>query len=64
MIIYIGHKQMIKVPDNKLRQKYGATYNLQLKHIINIKLKYNITLDRTSINKQYNIKQYNIRPLQ
>ena len=55
---------MIKVPDNKLRQKYGATYNLQLKHIINIKLKYNITLDRTSINKQYNIKQYNIRPLQ
>ena len=50
---------MIKIPENKIRQKYGLTYYLELKHIISIRNKYNITLPREELNKRYNIKQYN-----
>lgn len=50
---------MIKVKDNKIRQKYGLTYDMELKHIINIRNKYNIIINREDLNKQYNIRQYN-----
>lgn len=49
---------MIKIKDNKIRQKYGLTYYLELKHIINIRGKYNIIIPREELNKRNNIKQY------
>ena len=50
---------MIKIKYNKTRETKGITYYLELKHIINIRNKYNIIIDRTTINDKYNIKQYN-----
>lgn len=50
---------MIKIPENKIREKYGVDYYNELKHIINIRNLYNIHIDKTHINKLYSIKQYN-----
>ena len=55
----IETNKMIKIPENKIRQKHGVDYYNQLKHIINIRNLYNIHIDRTLINKLYSIKQYN-----
>jgi len=49
---------MIKIPENKIREKYGLTYYLELKHIISIRNKYNIIIPRVELNKKHNIKQY------
>jgi len=50
---------MIRIPDDKIREKYGLTYKMELTYIINIRNKYNIKLPREELNKRYNIKQYN-----
>jgi len=49
---------MIKLPTNKIREQYGIAYYLELKHILLIRQKYNIIIDRKELNKRYNIKQY------
>jgi len=50
---------MIRIPENKIREKHGLTYYIELKHIISIRNKYNIQLPREELNKRHNIKHYN-----
>jgi hypothetical protein len=47
---------MIKIPTNKIIERHGYSYYMELKHIIRIQQRYNITTDRTALNKKYNIK--------
>lgn len=49
----------LKIPSNKIVDKHGKAYYMELKHIIMIKQKYNICIDRKPLNNKYGIKQYN-----
>lgn len=49
----------LKIYTNKIIDKHGITYYMELKHMIKMEQKYNIKIDRKQLNIKYGIKQYN-----
>ena len=47
---------MIKILTNKIIERHGYSYYMELKHIIRIKQRYNIIIDKSALNKKYNIR--------
>jgi len=47
---------MIKIPENKIREKYGVEYSILLKHRIYIKQKYRINIHIN--NQEYGLYTY------